>query len=60
MNHNRQENRIMKEYKVEKVAGMSIDAKATEIMNAYAAKGWQVLRTEVFGSHLIIIFERDK
>lgn len=50
----------MKEYKVEKVAGMSIDAKATEIMNAYAAKGWHVLRTEVFGSQLIIIFERDK
>ena len=50
----------MKEYQVEKVAGLGIDTKATEIMNAYAAKGWHVLRTEAFGSHLIIIFERDK
>ena len=31
---------------------MGIDTKATEIMNAYAAKGWHVFRTEVFGSHL--------
>lgn len=27
---------ILKEYKVEKVMGMSVDAKATEIMNTYA------------------------
>ena len=50
----------MKEYKVEKVAGMGIDSKATEVMNQYAAQGFRVLRTEVLGSHLIIIFERDK
>ncbi len=50
----------MQEYKVEKVMGMSVNAKATDIMNAYAAKGWTVFRTEVLGSHLIIIFERDK
>ena len=50
----------MKEYMVEKVAGMSLDTKATEIMNKYAAQGWRVLRTEILGSHLLIIFERDK
>ena len=49
----------MKEYKVEKVTGMSVDTEATEIMNRYAAEGFHVLRTEVFGSHMIIIFERD-
>ena len=50
----------MKEYKVEKVMGLGVDTKATEIMNAYDAQRWHVLRTEVFGSHLIIIFERDR
>ena len=50
----------MKEYKVEKVAGLNVDEKATEIMNRYAEQGFRVLRTEVLGSHLIIILERDK
>ena len=50
----------MKEYKVEKVAGMGLDSKATEIMNKYAAQGRRVLRTEVLGSYHLVIFERDK
>lgn len=29
-------------------------------MNAYAEQGWCVFRTEVIGSYLVIIFERDK
>lgn len=29
-------------------------------MNAYAEQGWVVFRTEVIGSYLVIIFERDK
>ena len=51
---------IMKEYKAEKVTGMSTDTKATEIMNRYAVQGFRVLRTEVLSSHLLIIFECDR
>ena len=50
----------MKEYKVEIVTGMSMDVKATEIMNFYAQQGWIVLRTEAVNAYLVIIFERDK
>ena len=51
---------VMKEYKIETVAGLSVEKKGTAIMNAYAEKGWVVFRTEVIGSYLVIIFERDK
>lgn len=50
----------MKEYKVEMVSGMSMDKKATEIMNKYAAEGWTVLRTTGVVGYLVIVFERDK
>lgn len=50
----------MKEYIIETVAGLSVEKKGTAIMNAYAEKGWVVFRTEVIGSYLVIIFERDK
>lgn len=39
---------------------LSVEKKGTAIMNAYAEKGWVVFRTEVIGSYLVIIFERDK
>ncbi|MBQ3953974.1 MAG: hypothetical protein II679_06870 [Ruminococcus sp.] len=51
---------VTKEYKIETVAGLSVEKKGTAIMNAYAEKGWVVFRTEVIGSYLVIIFERDK
>jgi len=51
---------VMKEYKIETVAGLSVEKKGTSVMNAYAEQGWRVFRTEVIGSYLVIIFERDK
>ena len=50
----------MKEYAVEVVNGMSMAKKATEVINAYAAQGWTVLRTEGVSASLVIVFERDK
>lgn len=51
---------VMKEYKIETVSGLSVEKKGTAVMNAYAEQGWVVFRTEVIGSYLVIIFERDK
>lgn len=50
----------MKEYLVKTVSGTSMEKKATEIMNEYAAQGWKVLRTEGVSATLVIVFERDK
>ncbi len=50
----------MKEYLVKMVSGMSMDKKATEIMNEYAAQGWTVLRTTGVVGYLVIVFVRDR
>ena len=50
----------MKEYAVEKINTTLSTSKATDTMNEYASRGWTVLRTEVMGSYLVIVFERDK
>lgn len=51
---------IMKKQQVEKVEGIGIDTKATEMMIPCAAQDFRFLTTKEIGSHLIIIFERDQ
>ena len=37
---------VMKEYKIETVAGLSVEKKGTALMTPYADKGWVVFSTE--------------
>ena len=41
-------------------SGMDLDKKAIEVMNYYAAQGWEVLRTEGIGGGLVVVFVRDR